>query len=299
MPINWNNSASKPFGRGPLVGSKRRSQGLSVWSWLLVLGAGAGLYLLSTVVAPDLERAAHIAAKHADDGPAKPVPGKGPVERSPQALAYVGNLPPGGTTAEVNHKPEVGLDPVAQALLHGARDAVSRKLSPVWHLVEDSKATSASHFDLLDRSLSEHIPLRNALLRHRIRQPERYGLKDRPPTTLEERRRALTTPNLLTLLSYFSERVELASGLQAGDIAVLERKKGRKVLTGIVSDVVGAGDKPLVLVLDPAFREAKEVAMDGDYRLLQVLRLHSAQVQKMRDVLDLNSGGVAQPGVRL
>ena len=73
----------------------------------------------------------------------------------------------------------------------------------------------------------------------------------------------------------------------------------RKVLTGIVSDVVGAGDKPLVLVLDPAFREAKEVAIDGDYRLLQVLRLHTAQVQKMRDVLDLNSGGVAQPGVRL
>lgn len=290
----------KPFGKGPLIGQRRRSQGMSLWSWLLVLGAVAGVYLLSTVVAPDLKRATHLAAKHGEEAKSasKTLP-----ERSPEALAFVGSLPPSGAAQPEAKKPEVGLDPVAQALLLAARDAVRAKVSPVWHLVDDGKSQNASrtasHFDLLDRALFEHISLRSALLRHRVRQPERYGLRDKPPTTMEERRKALTTPNLLTLLGSFADRVQPADGLQAGDIAVLERKKGRKVLTAIVSDVVGAGDKPLVLVLDPAYREARELPMEAEYRVLQVLRLHATHVQRMRDQLDLGTGGIAQPGVRL
>lgn len=284
----------KPFGKGPLIGRRRRGQGLSLWSWLLVAGAVVGVYLLSTVVAPDLKRATHLAAKHGDDAKPDQLPA-----RSPEALAFVGSLPPGGVPAAEARKPEVGLDPVAHALLAAGRDAVRAKVSPVWHLVDDAKGHSASHFDLLERALAEHVSLRAALLRHRMRQPDRYGLRDKPPATLEERRKALTTPNLLTLLGSFAQRVMPGDALEAGDIAVLERKKGRKVLTAIVSDVVGVGDKPLVLVLDPAYREAREMPMEGEYRVLQVLRLHATHVQRMRDQLDLATGGIAQPGVRL
>ncbi len=243
----------------------------------LVLCA-TGLWVVR-VIGTDLDKGRHVDAKHEPNGQAA-------------AEAAKRLLGPGGPAAAVlpGRKPALleghgRLDPVAQALLSGARDQLARKVAPVLIAVDDPHAAKASAFDLVDRGLSDLLPLRTALLRHRQREPQRYGLNSRPLNSADDRRRALTGENLGIFLTAFATQLGEQAPLEAGDVVLVTRNSG-KIMPAVVSDAVDDNGAPLVITLDPFDRAAREQGL-GNYTVKQRFRLRNADLERMRTTLDL------------
>lgn len=286
--MTWNRVITAPQ-RGPVLDSQRRRRSgfvsMSTLGFLVL--CGTGLWVLR-VIGTDLDKGRHVYAKH-DDGKASDT----------ETAAAKSLRGPGGPAAAVlpGRKPVLQegngrLDPVAQALLSGARDQLARKVAPVTVAVDDPHAAKASAFDLVDRGLSDLLPLRTALLRHRQREPQRYGLNSRPVNGADDRRRALTGENLAVFLTAFATQLGDQAPLEAGDVVLVERKRtvgwrpAGKIMPAVVSDAVDENGAPLIITLDPFDRAAREQGL-GSYVVKQRFRLRNVDLERMRTTLDL------------
>lgn len=277
--------------RGPVLGGgrRRRSGVLSMQTLGLLALAGICVWLWQ-VIGADLGNGRHLGAKH-DDGKAAaqaevPIAAAVPHAGGPSTASLPARKADDGTHA--------GLDPVAQALLSGARDQLARKVAPVTVAVDDPHAAKASPFDLVDRGLSDLLPLRTALLRHRQRDPHLYGLTARP--SQEDRRRALTGENLATFLEAFATHLDDQAPLEAGDVVVVQRnRRSSRPMPAVVSDAVDETGAPLVITLDPADKVAREQGL-GNYAVKQRFRLRAVDLERMRSALDLGELHAGAPG---
>jgi hypothetical protein len=176
-------------------------------------------------------------------------------------------------------------------LLAAARDHLARKVTPTSYPVDDLRANSGSHVDLLERGLADHLPIKTALVRHRARQPAAYGLAAKPASSADERRRALTCDSVVVFLQTFAEPVDDGPAeLEAGDILVLQRLRGARRLTAVVTDVADEHGNPQAVVMDPAEHAPREVAIGRGYKVLHRFRLHSSHTDRARMILDLDAG---------
>lgn len=238
------------------------------------------------VIGKDLGHGAHIHVKHADEAD--------PAVATAEAPAVAGKLTavPGGPAAAIlpgKHSNSNGLDPVAHALLSAARDQLARKVEATSALSEDPRAIKGNSLDLLDRGLGDLLPLRAALLRHRARDPHVYGLAQKPAATQDERRRALTIENAAIFLKSLAQSLDISvDSLETGDLVLLERRHGQKrMILGVVTDVVDQANQAQVVTLDPADKMAKEQNPLKNYDIRQHFRLHAVDVSKIRLLLDL------------
>lgn len=240
--------------------------GICVWLW--------------QVIGEDLGRGNHINAKHEENAAAA----KGNL-----LAAHLTPTPGGpGVIAPPGRRPGAPRqDPVARAILSGARDQLARKVAAVAVAVDDPHAARGSPFDLVDRGLSDLLPLRTALLRHRMREPRLYGLPNRQVPGADDRRRALTGANLAVFLQTFASRVADGEALEPGDIVFVARAhQPARMMPTVVSDAVDEAGGVLVVTLDPADRVAREQPLSG-LGLGPRYRLHSADLARIRNVLDL------------
>lgn len=258
--------------------------GGAAWLWIDVIG--------------DLGKGTHVAARHADEA-RKDAPSL--------AMAALTSVPVGAGLPEsgdagpplaaARHPGVRTVDPVAEALLAAARDHLARKVAATGYVVEDARANKGHAFDLIDRGLGGFLPLRIALLRHRLREPQRYGLASKPPATHDERRRALTSENLAIFLDSFADRVALKpavatgsheSAFEAGDLVVVQRKKGSgRVLVAVVSDTVDDAHRTQIVTLDPRDGVAREQPLTGVYVVREHFRLRNVHLARIRSTLDL------------
>ncbi|MBI5607936.1 MAG: DUF1287 domain-containing protein [Deltaproteobacteria bacterium] len=281
----------------PVLGGQRRRK----LSWnhstvLLALLAAAVAYMGVRVIGRDLGAATHIGVGHVEEAKVGAVPanalaaavGSGPAVPGPAPVAT-----PGEPASKSRPRNEAKVETVAQQLLATARDHLGRKVTPTTYSVDDPRANSGSHLDLLERALAGNLSLKSALVRHRTRNPQAYGLASKPAPTLDERRRTWTTDNLLVFLGTFAEKVavEPASSFEAGDIVVVQRKRGsQRQLAAVVSDVADEAGNPQILVLDPADHAPRELPIRGNYNLLHHFRLTAAHLEHIRQALDLGAG---------
>ena len=277
---------------GPVLGSKkRRDVRRLATAVLLVAVAGGAAWLSLRVVAQDLAAGRHIHAPHADGAAAHADDAKTKVAAAHPSAGVASAVQPGGPAAPAvpaQVPAAIALDPVAQALLAAGRDHLARKVSASSLPVDDSRANKGSGIDLIDRGLERILNLRQALPRHRARAPQLYGLREKPPLTADERRRALTAENLQIFLATFAQQLDGArDNLEAGDIVLIERKRGAKrLLPAVVSDVVDNEGVPMVITLDPADRVAREQPL-ASYTLQAHFRLHLAEIERIHVGLEL------------
>lgn len=278
-------SIMRYIAKGPVLGSKKRRDMRRVLAVVaLAAVAGGAAWLSLRVVAQDMADGRHIHANHADDAKTK---------AAQAAVPAVAAVRPGGpAAAAVPARVALTMDPVAQGLLAAGRDHLARKVSASSLPVDDSRANKGSGIDLIDRGLERILSLRQALPRHRARAPQLYGLREKPQPTADERRRALTAENLQIFLMTFAQRLDgTRDTLEAGDIVLLERKRGAKrLLPSVVSDVVDGDGVPMVITLDPADRVAREQVLTT-YAVQGHFRLHAADVERVRQSLELAAPG--------
>lgn len=203
---------------------------------------------------------------------------------------------PGAIRAEPSppeHRPTV-----AEALLALGRDHVARRVYAAWGSVSDRDALRGAGVDLVERGLATvDFPLRTALLRHRAREPQRYGLQVPPPVNSNERRDVLTPDNLQVFLQAFAEEVPLdpVTGAepaiwQGGDICLFSPSpSGRPLMVALVSDRVDDDGGALLLTLDPRDQVALEAHTIADYYLQGHFRLDAAALERCRRRLELPS----------
>lgn len=297
-------------GRGPVISGGRRSRRpWSNWSTgavvLAALGA-LGVHLGWNVIGRDLGAATHIGKGHQDEDGKATLPPTALANAAaapalgPAGPALVAPAVPAAVAAGLGG-PSAGLagrgraesrtDPVARSLLAAARDHLARKVTPTSYPVDDLRANSGSHVDLLERGLADHLPIKTALVRHRSRQPAAYGLTAKPTPSADERRRALTCDSVVVFLQTFAEPVDDGPAeLEAGDILVLQRLRGARRLTAVVTDVADEHGNPQAVVMDPAEHAPREVAVGKGYKVLHRFRLRSTHADRARLILDLDAG---------
>lgn len=288
------NPTMRLLATGPvLIRRKRRDLRRIVVVGLLVLVAAGAAWLSLRVIAADLAQGRHIHAGHADDGALGAA--AAPRTASPTPIRPGGPLRVPAPTVLPAAPTE---DPVARALLAAGRDHLARKVSATIQPEDDARANRGAAIDLIDRGLAGQLSLRQALPRHRALAPQRYGLRERPSASSDERRRALTAENLAIFLTTFAQQLDgQRDNLEAGDILLLERRHGvRRLLPGLVSDTVDSDGVPQVITLDPADRVAKEQPL-AVYALRGHFRLRLDDVTRLRQTLEL--GAVAPGGVAL
>ncbi len=284
---------------GPALGVGRKRRGpLFAVVRAAAVAAVIGLvgWLSLRTIVQDLATGAHLAATHKSEAGAVP-------RLPPTAIAQAtgtGAVPaaPGAMPAQARPtgqalQPPLR-DPVATALLAAARDHLGRKVTPTVYSVDDLRANAGNHLDLVERGLAAHLPLKTALVRHRSRNPQLYGLAGKPPLTLDERRRAWNGDNLELFLQAFA-RLRSDGDAQPGDIAVLRRQRGNRKLVAVVSDVTDEAGRPQFVVLDPGERAAREVAGRQGYQVVRVFALGASEVARVRQLLDLTDGAAGTP----
>ena len=251
------------------------------WLWIHWIGDD----LDSTAGGDDREMAIAAPAAITPAGPAAALaPGA--------AQRIVGAVPTKGAKAASGHV--AGRDLVAHALLSTAKDHVARRVHATWGSVADLESLHGSHIDLIERALAQvGFPLRSAVVRHRFREPRRFGLSRRPPATTEERRRALTVETLKVFLDAFATRLEsqVAAGgdnFAAGDLVVVTRRAlaGREIFA-VVSDRTDDRGVSLLVTLDPIDRHARETHPLDDYEIGSHYRLKRAHLAAARSRLDM------------
>jgi hypothetical protein len=278
------------YRKGPVLGSSRRRR-KGLWSLQMIAlfaALGGSAWLWVDVIGGDIARGAHRDATHEEVEAAQKA-----TDAATLAATRARRAAPGGPA---NAAPPLAdfsrSDPVIQALLSTARDHLARKIQATVLPQDDPRASKGSSFDLVDRAVSERVPLRNALVRHRFREPRLYGLGGRPAATQEERRRAVTNENLTVLLQSFAESVPVLpgqrDGFEPGDIVMMERRvRGGRLLAAVVTDTVDDAQNPQVVTLDPADQMAREVSPFRDYVVRSHFRLRQEHLAKMRTALDL------------
>ncbi len=295
-------------GKGPVISGGRRGRRLwSGWSAgaLVLAGFGAlGMQLGWNVIGHDLGAGTHVGTKHqealeaAGNLPATAMasaaapPGTAaaavPAGR-PAALA--GPAGPAAGRSRADGRAESRTDPVARSLLAAARDHLARKVTPTSYPVDDLRANSGSHVDLLERGLIDHLPIKAALVRHRSRQPAAYGLTAKPAASSDERRRALTCDSVAVFLQTFAEPVgDGLAELEGGDILIVQRLRGARRLTAVVTDMTDEHGNPQAVVMDPAEHAPREMTVGRGYRVLHRFRLHATHAERARMLLDLDTG---------
>lgn len=289
-------------GRGPVIsGGGRGRRPWSSWSAGAMILAGlaaVGVHLGWNVIGRDLGAGTHVGTKHkealeaAGNLPATAVASAAAVPRSAAVAAGgAAAIPePPGPAAE-RGRAESRIDPVARSLLAAARDHLARKVTPTSYPVDDLRANSGSHVDLLERGLADHLPIKAALVRHRSRQPAAYGLAGKPAPSADERRRALTCDSVAVFLQTFAEPVgEGLAELEAGDILIVQRLRGARRLTAVVTDITDEHGNPQAVVMDPAEHAPRELTVGRGYRVLHRFRLHATHAERARMLLDLDAG---------
>jgi hypothetical protein len=287
--VGWN-GGMRLHPRAPSldVQRRRRSGGgvvpASVWVVLAVLAACGWLW---RVVGSDLARGAHLNAAHdAGERPGstvKWVQRSGGLPAAGQATvpdrATVAGGPAGvRAPAHVSAAPiKSTSDLVAASLLAGAKDQLARKVAATFGNVEDLRAASGSPFDLVERGLADHLPLRTALARHLQREVKPARAAARKLAPVEQ---------LFGFLQTYA-RSAPADSLAAGDIVYLQRRASSMAWPAIVSDTLDGDGAPLVITLDPADRVAREQPM-ARYRFRQGFRLAQAELARIRTVLGLS-----------
>ena len=295
MRLRLNHDRSRPV----LGGGRRRKLSWSHSTVLLAVLAVAVVYMGVRVIGRDLGAATHIGVGHVDDEKAKQggVPANAVATTAVLAVAVPSPAqvaaPLPVADAALHARGGAKLETVAQLLLSAARDHLARKVTPTSYSVEDPRANSGSHLDLLERALAGNLSLKSALVRHRARNPQAYGLASKPAPTLDERRRTWTTDNLVVFLDTFAEKLgnEPAHVFEAGDIVIVQRKRGSpRSLAAVVSDVADDAGNPQMIVLDPADRTPRELPIRPTYTIMQHFRLTSVHLDHMRQALDLGTG---------
>jgi hypothetical protein len=273
----WAEAAMHLHPRAPsLETSHRRPRGGVPVTLVAVLAMAAAGYWLWRVVGRDLSAGAHLNASHEQDKPSVAHPSQPAVATAPGGPAMA------STPARAHVlRARPTQDPVAAALLAGGKDQLARKVAAVWGKVDDVHAAKGSPFDLVERGLSDLLPLRTAVARHRLREPKAYGLAGRPHAS-----KPLTAEHLLVFLQTFARPVAAAEALEPGDIAYLQRRGGH-AWPAIVSDTLDAEGQPLVITLDPADRVAKEQSL-AKFALLHAFRLSANELQRVRESLSLS-----------
>lgn len=288
-------------GKGPVISGGRRGRRLwSNWSTgALVLAALAavGVHLGWNVIGSDLGAGTHVGTKHkeeleaAGNLPATALASAaGPQRTLPTVVAAVPVAGP-AVAAAARGRADSRTDPVARSLLAAARDHLARKVTPTSYPVDDLRANSGSHVDLLERGLADHLPIKAALVRHRSRQPAAYGLAAKPVPSSDERRRALTCDSVAVFLQTFAEPVgEGLAELEAGDILIVQRLRGARRLTAVVTDMTDEHGNPQAVVMDPAEHAPREMTVGRGYKVLYRFRLHASHAERARMLLDLDAG---------
>lgn len=294
-------SVLKGVGKGPVISGGRRGR----WPWsnwsagaVLLAGLGAfGVHMGWHVIGRDLGAGTHVGTKHkegletAGTLPATALASAAAPSRAAAAQAAAVPVVEGGLGAAGRSRSDGRTDPVARSLLAAARDHLARKVTPTSYPVDDLRANSGSHVDLLERGLADHLPIKAALVRHRSRQPAAYGLATKPAASADERRRALTCDSVTVFLQTFAEPVaEGPAELQAGDILILQRLRGARRLTAIATDISDEHGNPQAVVMDPAEHAPREITVGRGYRVLHRFRLHATHAERARMLLDLDAG---------
>lgn len=261
-----------------LVANRRRR---NLWFSLPILAAlalaGVGFWLWR-VVGADLGAGTHINAKHEELAASQGVARAGSTAVTPGG-PVAANLPRRHVETPVR-------DRVAQAILSGARDQLARKVAAVSQSVDDPHAAKGNSFDLIDRGLTDILPLRTAVLRHRARVPHLYGLASK--VGAEERSRAFTGDSLAVFLMDYGSRVGNEEALEPGDILMVQRHRlGARPMPAVVSDSTDEMGNALVITLDPADHVAREQPVTA-YQVRDRFRLRDADLIHIRTALDLS-----------
>ncbi|MCO4762264.1 MAG: DUF1287 domain-containing protein, partial [Myxococcales bacterium] len=260
----------RPVGRGPRlgVGSRRLDRRRAGQGWRrailpIILLAAASSWVF--VIGPDLRAGSPEKGHHKKK------------LRKVGAMPAAALRPAGPGHAAAPRPPPRALGPlslrerapVSYALLSAARDHVARRVHAAWGSVPDLEAVKGADVDLIDRGLHlAGFPLREALIRHRFKEPRRYGSRYRPQATEANRKRALTTKTLRVFLDRFAEALptqwDVASedSFQAGDIVLVELKNRRirrkRKMFAVLSDRTDGNGISLLITLDPREGEARE-----------------------------------------
>jgi len=297
----------RPVGRGPLLGVgaqrvRRRRVGAG-WrkSWIpiaIALIAASWVYVIGPDLRPQSER--HFA------GAASPAHAKASVGKHARSASAQRPAGPGHpNTPQLAPSPALPTTlrdraPVSHALLSAARDHVARRVHAAWGSVPDLDAVKGADVDLVERGL--HVagfPLREALIRHRFREPRRYGLRRRPQATEANRKRALTTANLRVFLDRFAEQLPArwdgvsGDSYLGGDLVLVarqpkrgggKRSRGRRMFA-VVSDRTDANGVSLLFTLDPREGEARERHSLSRYDVLRHYRVSLTELSEIRETL--------------
>lgn len=311
------NTRFRPNGRGPLlgVGTRRlqRRRASTGWrralvplmlvaaaaSWVLVIGPdlrGAAkkvqpLVVSTAKVASGTRKKAHKSAKKRDlRRPAGPGHAQAP------------QLAPGQHLPNSLHLRA----PVSHALLSAGRDHVARRVHAAWGSVPDLEAVKGADVDLVERGLHlANFPLREAIVRHRFKEPRRYGLRGRPQATPAARKRALTTKTLRAFLDRFAEHLPThwdgvsGDSFHAGDVVLVQvrsrrnRRRGRRkirhgrLMFAVVSDRTNDDGVSLLITLNPREGEAREHHPLSTYDIVRHYRLSLSALSDVRQTLGM------------
>jgi len=276
----------KPDGRRkPLIVHGRRRRRSLTPGRVALLGAGAlAAFLWYGVIGDDLGTTPVDTAVQTPTPPptsAAVVPAAAPAEEA----TATGTLAAAQTPQPTQ---------VWRALLHVARDHVTRRVYAAWGSVMDLEAMRGADVDMIERALATlDFPLRAAVVRHRFQEPKRYGLKRQPPATLAERRRALTPENLRIFFDVFATSLPVDAlgadgGWAPGDIVLFSTSaSGRPLMAGVVSDKDDEDGVSLLITLDPRDQVALESRSLADYHLRHRFRLTRSHLDRCQKRLEL------------
>ncbi|MSQ81400.1 MAG: hypothetical protein EXR77_00545 [Myxococcales bacterium] len=285
---------------GPALTGGRRSRRPLLRALISIAAVGAVIaavaYACWRVIGVDLHSGTHLAANHGTGSapsaalvlpPTAVAQTEGEATAASAAHRRTGQVALAIKPPRLKSASAADRDPLTEALIAAARDHLARKVAPTLYSVEDLRANSGNHLDLIERGMIGQLPLRRAIVRHRARNPHLYGLAFKPALTLDERKRAWNGANLEVFLRAFAQ-LRADNDAQAGDIAILQRTRGSRRLAAVVTEVTDDAGKPQFIVLDPGERVPTEVSQRGGYQLLRVFHFGSAQADRALQLLDLN-----------
>ncbi|GEM_PF-3591973 len=179
--------------------------------------------------------------------------------------------------------------PVAESLLRAGQDAVARRVIAVWGSVADLDSMRGAAVDLVDRGLALHdFKLREAIIRHRTRDPRRYKRASKPRTVVAWRR-ALNWRSLRAFLDAFAARLPTdpnhvdAAVWMPGDIVYVKPSPRRaRLMPAIVSDRTDDDGVSLLITLDPRDKVALELHSLDDYPIRHHYRLDDKLLKRAR-----------------
>ncbi len=217
--------------------------------------------------------------------PAGPAASRAPGAHHVKEVGQKGARSSTTASADRNEVP-MGRLRVAEMLLLVARSHVARRVYAAWGSVVDLQALRAADVDLVDRALAQWgFRLRSAIVRHRFREPKRYGLERPPAASITERRRALTVETLAIFLKTFTAPMTVdIHSRQRGDwkpgdlVLIAAQSTNRASMVAVVSDRIDAEGVPLIITMDPTDRVALENHSLANYHLRAHFRMTAAHL---------------------